>query len=64
MLGWGKASNQIENASPLFRGLSFLLLGCTTPSVCVTKSGIPNLEIDREMMKYSERHKMATLYLY
>jgi hypothetical protein len=63
MLSLGKASNQIRNMPPLFRGLSFLLLSCTAPSVCVTKLGVLNLEIDQKMMRYSERCKMATLYL-
>jgi hypothetical protein len=64
ILSWGKASNQVGNTSPLLRGLSFLLLGCPNPLVYVTKSNIPDLEIDRKIMKYTERYKMATLFLY
>jgi hypothetical protein len=49
MLSWGRASNQIGYASPLFRGLLFLLMDYIVPSICVTESGIPNSEIDRKM---------------
>jgi hypothetical protein len=64
ILNWGISFDQIENASPLLRGLLFLLLGYSAPSVYVTKSGIPDLEIDRKIMKYDERYNMSTLYLY
>jgi hypothetical protein len=36
ILSWGKASDQIKNETPLFRGLSFLLMDHIAPSVCVT----------------------------
>jgi hypothetical protein len=64
ILSWGRASDQIENVSPLFRGLSFLLLGCIAPSICVTMLGIPDSEIDQKIMTRVERLKMATLYVY
>jgi hypothetical protein len=46
ILSSGRASDWIENASPLFRGLSFLLMDCIVPSVYVTKPGVPDSEID------------------
>jgi hypothetical protein len=49
---------------PFLRGLSFLLVACISPSVCVTESGIPDSEIDRKIMKYAERCNLATPYLY
>jgi hypothetical protein len=51
MLRWGRASDQIGNVSPVSRGLSFLLLGCSAPSFYVTMSGVPDLEIDQKVMK-------------
>jgi hypothetical protein len=46
ILSWSKISDQIGNASPLFRGLSFLLLDYVAHSVCHTESDVPNSEID------------------
>jgi hypothetical protein len=64
MLSWGKVSDPIGNVSPLLRGLSFLPLGCSAPSVCVTMPSVPDLEIDQKIMEYVERYTPATLYLY
>jgi hypothetical protein len=61
ILSWGNASDQIENASPLFRVLSFLLMDCIVSLVCVTESGVPNSDIDQKTMTYDERYEMATL---
>jgi hypothetical protein len=47
ILSWGKASDQIRNASSLFWDLLFLLLDWRVPLICVTESGIPNSERDR-----------------
>jgi hypothetical protein len=63
ILSLSEASNQIRNTSLLFRRLSFLLLCWLSPLVCVTKADIPDLEIDRKIMKYAKRRKMETLYL-
>jgi hypothetical protein len=64
ILTWGEASGQIENASLLFRSLSFKMLGYLASLVCVTKPGVPYSEIDRKIMNYSENDNKATLYLY
>jgi hypothetical protein len=64
ILSWGKASNQIRNTSLLYRSLSFWLLAYLAPSVCVPRLGVPSLEIDRKIMRYTERYKMKILYLY
>jgi hypothetical protein len=61
---WGRASDQIRNPSPLSKGLSFLLLGYAEHSICVTKSGISDLEIDWKIKRYSGKDKKATLYIY
>jgi hypothetical protein len=64
ILSWGKASDQIENVSLPFKSLSFWLFNCFAPSVCIIKPGVPDLEIDQKIMKYAERCKMETMYLY
>jgi hypothetical protein len=64
ILSWGKSSDRIENVTPLFIGLSFLLMDCIVPSVCVTEAGVPDSMIDRKIKKYSERYRMSTLFLY
>jgi hypothetical protein len=48
---------------PFLRCLSFLLMDSIVPLVCVTESCVRDLEIDQKIMKYDERHKMATLSL-
>jgi hypothetical protein len=32
--------------------------------VCVTKPGDPDLEIDQKIIRYVDRYKLRTLYLY
>jgi hypothetical protein len=40
------------------------VVGMSSPSVCVAKPGILDLEIDQKIIKYAERYKMETLDLY
>jgi hypothetical protein len=47
ILSWGKASNQIRNASSPFQDLSFFMLDWRVSLICVTKSGVPNSERDQ-----------------